>query len=131
MYEDKDSLECLSKVSHLLLIFFTVRLVNGNSPNEGRVEVYHGDTWGTVCDHYWSITEANVICRSLGYSSAESFYNNAHFGQGRGDILLNHVSCTGDESSIFQCYHYGVGVNHCSHYDDVGVRCTNVGKVLT
>ncbi|XP_041481809.1 deleted in malignant brain tumors 1 protein-like [Lytechinus variegatus] len=102
-----------------------VRLVNGTTPAEGRLEVFHGESWGTVCDHGWGLDEADVVCRSLGYSSAEVVFYNAYFGEGSGDILLNHVYCTGNESSIFYCSHDGVGVNHCNHYDDVGIRCAD------
>ena len=46
-----------------------VRLVGGNVPNEGRVEVCINDVWGTVCDDGWSSTDASVVCRQLGYST--------------------------------------------------------------
>ncbi|XP_041481622.1 deleted in malignant brain tumors 1 protein-like isoform X1 [Lytechinus variegatus] len=100
-----------------------VRLVNGNSSNEGRVEVYHGDKWGTVCDSGWGLEEAGVICKSLGYPGALQALGNGSFGQGSGDILLDEVDCIGDESSIFYCSHDGVGVSSCSHGEDAGVRC--------
>ncbi len=31
------------------------RLVNGSTPNEGRLEVCHDLKWGTICDDYWTI----------------------------------------------------------------------------
>ena len=51
-----------------------VRLVNGSQPHEGRVEVCFNETWGTVCGHIyqysWNRSEADVVCRQLGYTEA-------------------------------------------------------------
>ena len=46
-----------------------LRLVGGNIPNEGRVEICMNNVWGTVCDDGWSNTDATVVCRQLGYST--------------------------------------------------------------
>ena len=46
-----------------------LRLVGGNIPNEGRVEICMNNVWGTVCDDGWSTTDATVVCRQLGYST--------------------------------------------------------------
>ena len=46
-----------------------LRLVGGNIPNEGRVEICRSNVWGTVCDDSWSSTDATVVCRQLGYST--------------------------------------------------------------
>ena len=39
----------------------------------GIVEVLYGDQWSYVCvtDNDWSIPEANVVCRELGYTGKE------------------------------------------------------------
>jgi deleted-in-malignant-brain-tumors protein 1 len=44
-----------------------VRLRNGNSPNEGLLEVLHEGRWGTVCDDGFDDVEAIVFCKLLGY----------------------------------------------------------------
>ena len=45
----------------------SVRLV-GPSPLEGRVEVCNDGVWGTICDTFFDVLDANVVCRQLDYS---------------------------------------------------------------
>ena len=105
-----------------------VRLVGGNSYNEGRVEVNYNGEWGTVCDDGWSSTDARVVCRQLGFGSSGTAIGSARFGQGSGSILLDNVTCTGRESTLASCGHLGFGIiRSCSHSEDAGVRCSLQG----
>ena len=107
---------------------FSVRLVGGNSYNEGRVEVNYNGQWGTVCDDGWSYHDARVVCRQLGFGSSGTAIGSARFGQGSGSIWLDDVTCTGSEISLFYCGHLGVGVTRsCSHSEDAGVICSSRG----
>ena len=46
-----------------------LRLVGGQSSNEGRVEICLEGQWGTVCDNFWGSVDAQVACKQLGYQS--------------------------------------------------------------
>ena len=52
--------------------------------NEGRVEVFYSGEWGTVCDDDFSIHNAQVVCRELGYLEAMSWSPSAKYGKGEG-----------------------------------------------
>ncbi|XP_065193965.1 scavenger receptor cysteine-rich domain-containing group B protein-like isoform X1 [Sycon ciliatum] len=102
----------------------SVRLAGGSNPLRGRVEVGLSDgTWGTVCDDYWDIRDATVVCRQLGYAKASSAI--PRYGGGRGPILLDNLECTGQESDLFRCQGGRVGVHNCEHSEDAGVECDN------
>ncbi|XP_006167812.1 macrophage scavenger receptor types I and II isoform X2 [Tupaia chinensis] len=101
----------------------TVRLVGGSGPHQGRVEVFHGGRWGTICDDRWEIRTGLVVCRSLGYQGVQSVHSRAYFGEGTGPIWLKDVFCFGRESSIEECKIKEWGVRACSHSEDAGVTC--------
>ena len=44
-----------------------VRLADGVTEFEGRVEVCYNNRWGGVCGSSWGLTQATVVCRQLGH----------------------------------------------------------------
>ena len=111
-----------------MLLDELIRLINGPTQYEGRVEVYHNGTWGTVCDDYWDINDAQVVCRQLGFGSAIAARRAAYYGEGSGQIWLDDVNCVGTELTIGGCSHRGWGFNDCSHLKDAGVKCSTAGN---
>ncbi|XP_053397723.1 neurotrypsin-like [Mercenaria mercenaria] len=104
----------------------SVRLVNGPHAFEGRLEVYHDGQWGTVCDDNFGNYAAKVVCTMLNFPGDANLaqkYSSAPYGKGTLPILLDDVSCTGSELSIFDCSHRAWGSNDCGHGEDVGVVC--------
>ena len=103
----------------------TLRLIDGYRNGEGRVELFHDGHWGTVCDDFWDIKDAQVVCRQLGFDSAVVAHKLAIFGEGNGHIWLDNVHCVGNESSIESCPHNGWNDHNCGHYEDAAVICRN------
>ena len=44
-----------------------VRLVEGETDWEGRVEMCVNGRWGTIGDSEWTLANSHVVCNSLGY----------------------------------------------------------------
>ena len=102
---------------------FRVRLVDGSTANQGRVELWMGGRWHSVCDDLWDLNDGSVVCRSLGYSGASAVSDSANYGEGKGDIILDNVNCTGNETHIAHCEHNGLLQEDCGHSEDAGVVC--------
>ncbi|XP_037993242.1 T-cell differentiation antigen CD6 isoform X6 [Motacilla alba alba] len=99
-----------------------LRLADGRSRCEGRVELEQEGTWGTVCDDGWDMADANVVCRQLGCGRAVRAHGNAAFGRGHGPILRDEVGCKGHERDLWECP--AALENDCSHKEDAGVVCS-------
>ena len=110
---------------------YDIRLAGTNSSDEGRVEVKGTFSemfdlflifiaifdfllklqvafgrWGQVCDHGFSMVDAHVVCRELGFPFGAmqvrhgAFYGNLH---PPGMFMVDQLKCNGNESSLKDC----------------------------
>ena len=115
-------------------------LVGGNSPSQGNV--YAQDPrgrWGAVCGSFWTITNAQVVCRQLGQNQAIKFYGVAPVagppvdgpGSRYGPLpfgtayVLERVACAGTESRLVDCPILSVAAvpTVCDANTVAGVEC--------
>ena len=105
--------------------------MDGDSLNEGRVEIGYSGAWGSVSDKYsrWNMTAANIVCRMLGYRNA--LWTGRARVLGNGLIMKVYKHCTGNETSLEYCEYYPERELYffrhrlLNNKDDVGVRCSS------
>ncbi|XP_050685207.1 lysyl oxidase homolog 2B [Leptidea sinapis] len=85
----------------------SLRLVGGRSSYEGRVEIYYGGKWGSICPDGWTLYEASAVCRHLALGFAEQALQTDFFGSSK--IVLSGVDCEGNETNLFSCRHREFG----------------------
>ncbi|XP_061490764.1 neurotrypsin-like isoform X4 [Rhineura floridana] len=117
-----------------------VRLVDGDSTKEGRVEVFLNGQWGSVCDYSWTDRDAAVVCRQLGYSGTAKAKTVAYLGEGHVPIHLDSVECSGTERNLGECITHDSSIHNCWHSKNSGVICdyreeetqanTNAGSIF-
>ncbi|MBX7195080.1 MAG: scavenger receptor cysteine-rich domain-containing protein [Sandaracinaceae bacterium] len=89
--------------------------------SSGFLEVYYSGEWRPVCDDSFDMADANVACRMMGYSGAETFTTSV---TGTNESFwLDDLGCTGTESSLADCTHSGWGVENCGSTECVQVVC--------
>lgn len=92
----------------------------------GRLEMFKGGKWGTICDEDFNHVSAGVACRSLGYSNGYMMGNCVLNNPSSSDnVFMSKVKCSGGEKSISDCDH--VTGKACNHAQDVSVSCYNLG----
>lgn len=87
----------------LFVVLVGVRLSDGVSPNQGRVEVFDEGEWQTMCGLGWGNAEATVVCRLLGFPPATGTTSQSSFGAGSLSLWLHEFSCDGTEQHLTEC----------------------------
>lgn len=111
-----------------------LRLTGSENPYEGNVQVESGGVWGYVCDDGFGFTEADAVCRQLGFEGALSFTRNDQFGSNsagerrRGEqtkFWLDDLRC-GNVSDLRNCTSKPLGIHDCVSSEIAGVVCRRV-----
>ncbi|KAF2352686.1 SRCR domain, partial [Trinorchestia longiramus] len=84
-----------------------LRIAGGRVEEEGRVEIVFPRTnsTGLICGDGWSLLEAAVVCRQLGFGYAQSAPSTGYFGGNMSQIALSGVKCRGNEARLDDCLH--------------------------
>ncbi|XP_051874631.1 deleted in malignant brain tumors 1 protein-like [Pristis pectinata] len=101
-----------------------LRLVAGFDNCSGRVEVFFGGTWGTLCDDSWDSQDAAVVCKQLNCGYPVLASGGRMFAQGNGTIWMDEVKCKGSEFFLWDCQFSAMGRHDCGYKEDVGVICS-------
>ncbi|XP_070569482.1 uncharacterized protein [Ptychodera flava] len=106
-----------------------VRLGDKYSPYEGTVEVYLKDinSWARICDdgNYWSMTEADVICRNLGHKTGAMWDLSRSDGSDWPGKWVGNLTCTDDSVTIFHCSYEIMDI--CTSKRSAGISCNFAG----
>ena len=96
--------------------------MGGNQPNYGRVETYSSYNWRQVCGTNFDNTDAQVVCRELGYENAINMCCHA-FGHLKYALSDGKAfKCVGNETELADCpqepqtYCPGLPSNYASVY---------------
>uniref|UniRef100_A0A1X7U110 Deleted in malignant brain tumors 1 protein n=1 Tax=Amphimedon queenslandica TaxID=400682 RepID=A0A1X7U110_AMPQE len=102
-----------------------IKLLNGSTEYEGRVEICINKAWGTITYFYGTSNEAQTVCNQLGYTAPGARrLNNAYFGEGSSPVLVTYVHCSTPRNSLMNCsLQHTWRVNYRGRNHVIGVRC--------
>ncbi|XP_076314291.1 LOW QUALITY PROTEIN: protein bark beetle-like [Tachypleus tridentatus] len=108
-----------------------VRLVDGDSVMEGRVQIFHKGKWRSVCTNSknWTDMDLNVVCFQLGFSRGYVYHWFDRPNNDSSQLLYATPNCTGDEGDITDCPNWDerqMGSGVCDYHLDIGIRCAPV-----
>lgn len=107
----------------------TIRLVDGELPSEGRVQIRIDNTWHPLCTNSKNLTSSDikVICRQAGFNDGAWYKWYPRRNETTFQMLSKSFQCTGSETTVTQCKRWNrvrIGGGVCDNHSDIGVRCT-------
>jgi cysteine-rich repeat protein len=104
-----------------------IRLVDGPSGMEGRLQFFNAGAWGEVCDDYFDGFYAAyngygpvTVCQQLGYQDGIFLTS---YDSPTAVFVLDDVNCVGSERRLGDCPHPPYGSENCGTTEGAGFRC--------
>ncbi len=104
-----------------MILVGSVKLYDGDSPNNGVAMYYNNDQWGTICDtnidveDYWP----SIFCHVFGYDHASSVEVVNRENKTEHISLHNPVCIHTTASDMHSCH----SDTQCGHMNDVRIEC--------
>jgi len=100
----------------------------------GKSKCHQGNVYvddKPVCDDAWDDTDANVVCKELGFTSGGYATVESHFGKVDLETQsgFDEVDCWGGESSLVNCLHDSD--HDCYDGEGAGVVCYDYGSPIS
>ncbi|NWS38923.1 C163A protein, partial [Probosciger aterrimus] len=109
--------------------FLALRLVNGNDCT-GRLEVFYNGTWGSICSNQMSQLTAVTVCKHLNCGDDGEIARDFEYGRGSGPTWLDHIECTEQHSSLWQCQSDPWNAQSCDNRaEETHISCTDREKL--
>ncbi|NWQ98377.1 C163A protein, partial [Burhinus bistriatus] len=109
--------------------FLALRLVNGNDC-AGRLEVFYNGTWGSICSNRMSQLTAITVCKHLNCGDGGEIATDFKYGRGAGPTWLDHIECTEQHSSLWQCQSDPWDPQSCDNRaEETHISCTDREKL--
>lgn len=81
-----------------------------------------GQSWNPVCDDNFTIKEAEVACREMGFSTVKELKTDLFVADAL-DFGLDDIICAGTEGSLFDCAHAAWKTHNCGASEHVQLTC--------
>ncbi|CAI8023564.1 Scavenger receptor cysteine-rich domain superfamily protein, partial [Geodia barretti] len=101
-----------------------LRITDFNTDFYGRVEICSNQRFETFSYYHWSIENAEVACRELGYNPSYG-YNNI-YENGGGPRHSKLIECSGSEDRLSECEISNMETLSKTMWPDVGIYCSPV-----
>lgn len=88
------------------------------------MEYFDKNQWGTICSESWDLNDASVACKQLDCGKAHKMTRHNEYGPGDGHTWVDHIECSGMESTLAQCTHRPFTDASCNSTAIAGVICT-------